>query len=113
MDYQIFFAEHFKKQLKPYVRKYRRLQKDIVSALEKFDKSREISLGSQTYKTRVKSSDISKGKSHAFRMIILVVEIDNIIAPVVIYFKGDRASISKKEIARHANIVNNEIKKMN
>lgn len=112
MNYQIFFAEHFKKQLKSYAKKYRRLQEDVISALETFEKSSAAYLGSQTYKIRVRARDISKGKSHAFRMIILVVEIDNIIAPVVIYFKGDRASIEREEIARHAKIVREEIERI-
>ncbi|MDP3995068.1 MAG: hypothetical protein Q8P78_00450 [bacterium] len=112
MEYQIFFAEHFKKQLKPYLKKYRRLQEDIIHTLGMFNKSSAVYLGAQTYKIRVRASDISKGKSHAFRMIVLVVEIDDIIAPVVLYFKGDRASITKKEIALHAKIVDSEIKRM-
>jgi hypothetical protein len=112
MQYQIYVTEHFKKQLKPYTKKYRRLGEDINSALKVFNKMSAISLGAQTYKMRVHSSDIQRGRSHAFRMIILFVETDNIIAPVTLYFKGDQATIKRKEIAYHAKIVKAEIEQL-
>ncbi|OGY92492.1 MAG: hypothetical protein A3H70_04585 [Candidatus Komeilibacteria bacterium RIFCSPLOWO2_02_FULL_48_11] len=112
MDYEIFFAQHFKKQLESYRRKYRNIAKDVIDALKKFDKKQAQFLGAQAYKMRVRSSDIARGKSHAFRLIILVLEIENTLAPIVIYFKGDRDSISKEEILAHAENVRNEAKNL-
>lgn len=107
--YKYFIAEHFKKQLKVYLKKHRSLLGDVIEALKTFQKERAIPLGANTYKLRLASSNIPKGKSHAFRMIILVLELDNLIAPIAIYFKGDRADISKQEIVNHANAIRQEI----
>jgi len=112
MDYEIFFAEHFKKQLKVYRKKYRNIAKDVIRALRGFDKKQAQFLGAQAYKMRVHSSDVARGKSHSFRLIILVLEIENTLAPIVIYFKGDRDSISKEEILVHAENVRNEVKNL-
>lgn len=109
MGYEIFFAVHFKKQLKLYRKKYRNIAKDVISALKKFDKKQAQFLGAQAYKIRVHSSDIAQGKSHAFRMIILALEIDNILAPIIIYFKGDKTNVDKEEILYHKNIIEKEL----
>ncbi len=107
--YQYFIAEHFKKQLKTYLKKHRSLLDDVIETLKTFQKERAIPLGANTYKLRLASSDIPKGKSHAFRMVVLVLEIDNLIAPIAIYFKGNRTDISKREIMAHAEIIHQEI----
>lgn len=109
MAYKIYFAEHFKKQIKPYEKKYRNIHDDVVIALEAFDKRQAESLGGKTYKIRIRSSDIPRGKSNAFRMVISFIEIDGIIIPLVIYFKGDRDSVSQEEILYHKNIIEKEL----
>ena len=106
---QFIITEHFKKQLKPLLKKYRSLKGDIIRELYEFDRRRAISLGHGTYKVRVSSSDLRKGKSGGFRVIVLVIEIDTLITPLTIYFKGDREDISKEEIMFHAAIIQKEI----
>ena len=101
MKYEIFFAEHFKKQLESHRKKYRSIARDVIKVLEEFDKKQAQFLGAQTYKIRVRSSDMARGKSHAFRMVILVLEIENTLAPIIIYFKGDKANVGKEEILYH------------
>jgi len=76
-----------------------------------FDKNNAINLGHHVYKIRLKSSDLRKGKSGGFRLIILLVEIDNLITPVALYFKGSQANISKKEITYHIDVITEEMKK--
>ena len=39
-----------------------------------------------------------------------MIEHDSIITPLVVYFKGDRVDISKREIVKHAEMVQREIK---
>ena len=107
--HQYFISEHFKKQLKVYLRKYRSLLNDVIAVLQSFEKDRAIPLGANTYKLRFTATDLPKGKSHAFRMIILVVEYDALITPIALYFKGDRTDISKQEIMHHAEIIRQEI----
>lgn len=109
--YRYLITEHFKKQLKTYLKKYRSLLDDVIGALKTFDKARAIPLGANTYKLLLASSDIAKGKSGAFRMIILVLEQDSIITPLTAYFKGDRADVSKREIMDHAEAIRREIER--
>ncbi|MBI5755125.1 hypothetical protein HZA41_02820 [Candidatus Peregrinibacteria bacterium] len=105
-----FISEYFKKQAKPYFKKYRHLLDDVIQALKTFEKRSVISLGANTYKIRIKASDIPKGKSHAFRLIILLIEReDELFIPLVLYFKGDRASITKAEILYHSQCIQREI----
>lgn len=74
MVYKIYFAEYFKKQIKLYQKKYRNINNDVAMALEAFDKRQAESLGGKTYKMRVRSSDMARGKSSAFRIVISFIE---------------------------------------
>lgn len=96
--YQVWISSHFAKQLKPLLKKYRHLKEDIIKAFDKFDKRQNQALGNDTYKVRLKSSDIPRGKNKSFRMILYIAEIDKILAPIAIYFKGEREDISQREI---------------
>ena len=102
-------SNYFKQQTKLYFKKHKNLIDDVISLLENFDKKNSISLGANTYKIRLKSSNINKGKSASFRLIVLILEINNIISPVALYFKGDKENISKKEIRYHAKLIIKEI----
>lgn len=108
--YQFYISRHFKKQLKPLLKKHKDLKKEVVQALKDFRKDETHSLGANTYKIRISSPSLNKGKSHGFRLIILLVTSSNLIAPITIYFKGDRNSITKKEITAHAKIISKELK---
>ncbi len=109
MNYQYHFCNHFKKQIKPYLRKYRSLFNDVIIALNTFDPRLAVRLKDGIYKIRLKSRDIPRGKSHAFRMIILLIIEEGLLVPVMIYFKGDQENVSKKEIAYHLAIIEAEI----
>lgn len=109
MAYIYYLSDHFLRQLESYCKKYRHITDDVERSLKTFNKQQAISLGASTYKIRFKSSDIPRGKSHAFRVIIYVVEIRNMISPLVIYFKGDKANVNKEEILHHKNIVEKEL----
>jgi len=106
---QFIITDHFKRQLKPLFKKFPSLKDDLIRELLSFDQRRAISLGHGTYKIRVSCKDLRKGKSGGFRVIILVIEIDILIAPLAIYFKGEREGISKEEILFHAAIIQKEI----
>lgn len=107
--YQIYISEHFKRQTKRLVKKYPSLSDDIVVALKAFSKEQSVSLGSNAYKIRIGSKSASRGKSGAFRAIVLLVEVRSILAPLVVYTKSDRATISRQEILYHASIVEEEL----
>lgn len=103
--YQIVILPHFHRQLKLYSKKYYNLKDDLISTLRKFDKRQSIPLGGGVYKIRLKSSDLPRGKSNSFRLIILLAETDKLLAPVAIYFKGRKANITKKELNQHLEII--------
>lgn len=109
MAYKVVITSHFIKQLKPLVRKFRHLTADVEKTLLHFDKSLGTPIGNYTYKIRLKSSDLKRGKSKSFRLIVFVVEYANILTPVVIYFKGERENVSKQEISYHLSKVIQEL----
>ena len=100
MKHQILFLNFFKKQLKNQKKKFPNIKEDLLKSLRSFEKEKSVSLGSNNYKLRVKSSDIKRGSSKAFRLIIHFVETKDTILPFFIYFKGKKESASKKEINR-------------
>lgn len=107
--YNFKILPHFKKQLKTLIKKYKGLKKDVVLELEHFDKRNSVGLGQNIYKVRLKSSDINKGKSGGFRLIVFIYEIDEIIFPIAIYFKSDKENISIQEIKYHLSSILDEI----
>ena len=79
-----------------------------INFLEK--KNNNVHIGHSVYKIRLKSSNLNRGKRNSFRLIILLIEVDNIITPITMYFKGDKENISKKEISYHEKTTINELK---
>lgn len=107
--YQYLISDYFKRQIKKYLKKYPSLIDDIIETLKRFDKKTSASLGAHTYKVRFAARNLSKGKSGSFRLIIFVIEFDKIITPLVLYFKGDESTVSRKEIMYHALMVQREL----
>lgn len=110
--YQYFISKYFKKKAKKYLKKHRSLLTDLISCLKKFNINSSINLGDNTYKLRVASRDLKKGKSKSFRIIILLIKRKNLITPIALFFKGDRENISKAEILIHAKEVRSELKEL-
>lgn len=108
--YQVYLADHFLRQLKFYLKKYRHLEADLIHTLQHFRPETAIPLGRKLFKVRLKSSDIPRGKSKAFRLIIFLLEIKSVIIPITLYFKGHQADISEKEIEYHLAMVLTDIK---
>lgn len=103
--HNVFIATHFKRQLKAYTKKYRSIVDDVTSLLDGFDKRQHVDLGGGFYKARLKNGDMPRGKSKSFRAVIFFVEVEKLVAPVALYFKGDRKDISKKELNDHLEAV--------
>lgn len=99
--YQAIVLGHFKRQLKPYVKKHHDLKDAVIETLEQFDPRQHNHLGGGVYKIRLKIKSLPKGKSKSFRMVILAMEAEGFLVPITIYFKGERDSLSKKEINDH------------
>lgn len=99
--YQIIVLPYFLKQAKRYIKKFPSFKENLVKILETFRKESADSLGNNLYKIRFSPKLLARGKSSSFRIIILLVEKDDFIIPVTLYFKGDRVSLSKREINDH------------
>jgi hypothetical protein len=95
---EVIILPFFKKQLRPYAKKYRSLKKSLIENLNYFDKNNNIYLGQNLYKLRLRTKGLNKGKSGSFRVIILLVELKDFVVPVAIYAKSDKSNMSKKEI---------------
>ncbi|MFQ5661794.1 MAG: hypothetical protein ACE5F2_00885 [Candidatus Paceibacteria bacterium] len=103
--YEYLILPHFKKQLKQLSKKYKHLKEEIIITLETFDRSQNQSLGNNLYKIRVKSKDIKRGKDKSFRLIVFIIEVQNYIVPIAVYYKGDRRDMTAKEINNHLEII--------
>ena len=110
MKYKYTLSRHFVRQTKKYIKKIPNLKEDILACIKNLNKQKKIHLGNGIFKIRLSPSAFNKGKSNAFRLIILVVEIKKIITPIAFYFKGDRDAVSKKEIILHKKIIEHELK---
>lgn len=82
-------------------KKYRHLKEAVVFCLQSFRKEQHAHLGHGLYKVRLRSKDLPKGKNKSFRLIVYIMEVEGFLVPITIYFKGDLADISKKEINDH------------
>jgi hypothetical protein len=111
--YQPIILPHFYRQLKDYAKKYRHLRIAVIEVLENFDQRRHVYLGHGIYKVRLKTKDVAKGKSKSFRLIILILEVEKFIVPLVIYFKSDRQDMNKKEINNHLETILLELRLYN
>lgn len=103
--HNIILLPHFKRGLKPLLKKYPSLKDSLVAALEQFDQTREVHLGNDLYKLRLNAKEIKRGKSKSFRLIVLAISTGDFLVPVTVYFKGEKENISAPEINRHLEII--------
>ena len=109
--YRVYLARHFVRLLKPYIKKFRHLEDDLLNVLGNFNASHAQYLGQQLYKIRIKSRDVPKGKNKSFRVIIYVLKTNKLLTPIVIYFKSDQEDISKKDIKYHLEMIVAEVER--
>lgn len=107
--YQVLITEHFKKELKPLVKKFRHLKEDLLIELKNFSPKTAVHLAHNLYKLRVRCKNLPRGKSGAFRIIILLVEVESILVPVTLFFKSDRENIGAKELEHHLSKIKEEL----
>ena len=94
--YKIFISEHFKKQLKVLSKKDQALKTTLQNTLNQFHKEHVIAIGQGIYKLRLKKN--GRGKSGGYRLYVVVLEVDGILAPICIYAKSQKALLSKKDL---------------
>ena len=103
--YRTIILPHFKKQLKPLVKKYPSLKESFIETFDAFIPTNNISLGHNLYKIRLSPKELNKGKSKGLRCVVLCIEQDGYIVPVTIYSKSDKASVSVKELEAHTEMI--------
>lgn len=107
----VYLSDHFLRQFKPFLKKFKNLEDDLILSLENFRPETADRLGQKLYKVRPKSQDLPKGKSRSFRMIVFIVGNETLIAPIAIYFKSEQRDISAKDMGYHLAMTLSEIKK--
>ncbi|MCK9186832.1 type II toxin-antitoxin system RelE/ParE family toxin [Candidatus Gracilibacteria bacterium] len=108
---KIFFAEHFKNQLRKLKKKYPKVKNDILEKLENINLKTEIYIGRSIYKLRIKSSDQKKGKSGGFRSYVYLYLKKDLLVPLCIYAKSETGSISENELKYHFDNISVEMLK--
>ena len=100
MSYKIELSENFKKEAKKLSKKYPSLKTDLAILFEELEENPTtgIPLGNDIYKIRLAISSKNKGKSGGARVMSFVKINDTTVLLFSIYNKGDKDSISDKEI---------------
>lgn len=109
----VIIVAHFAKQLKPYLKKFRSLKQSLLQELIKFTPDQHDNLGRNIYKMRLRSTDLPKGKSESFRVLIYLTSVADYLVPLAIYLKSEQSTLSKKEINDHLETVLIEIETQN
>lgn len=94
--YKIVITDYFKKQLKHLVKKDTKLIENLEDELTHFSKQKAIFIKSKVYKIRIGRQN--KGKSAGYRAYLLLLEINNILAPVYIYSKNEKNNLTIEEL---------------
>jgi mRNA-degrading endonuclease RelE of RelBE toxin-antitoxin system len=100
MSYKIELSPNFKKEAKKLVKKYSSLKTELAALFTELEINPTLGtpLGNETYKIRLSIASKNKGKSGGARVISFAKIIDETVYLLAIYDKGDRNSISDKEI---------------
>ena len=108
MSYKIEITRHFEREAKPLLKKYVSLKNELKTLGKELSENPEIGtpLGNNLYKIRLAIASKGKGKSGGARIITYLKTEQKNVYLLSIYDKGERNSISDKEIK---DILNSEI----
>ena len=100
MSYNIVPIDNFKKEVKRLIKKYASLKNELLELNVQLEENPTLgtSLGNDIYKIRLAFISKGKGKSGGARIISFVKVINTTVYLFSIYNKGDKDSISDKEI---------------
>ena len=100
MSYKIELTDNFKNEAKKLIKKYASLRTEIIELGKELaeNPTSGTPLGNDVYKIRLAIASKNKGKSGGARIISFVKIIDETVYFFSIYNKGDKDSISDKEI---------------
>jgi len=100
MSYSVELSEHFKREAKRLAKKYRSLKTELTGLFEELEQNPTLGtpLGSSVYKIRLAITSKGKGKSGGARVITYVEVDDTTVLLLSIYNKGEKDTITDKEI---------------
>lgn len=100
MSYKIEITDNFKKEAKKLIKKYASLRTEIIELGKELAENPTVGtpLGNDVYKIRLSITSKNKGKSGGARVISFVKIIDETVFLLSIYNKGEKDTISDKEI---------------
>lgn len=100
MSYKIELSANFKKEARKLVKKYPSLKAELADLFAELEvnPTSGIPLGNDIYKICMAIASKNKGKSGGARVLSFVKVTDTSVLLFSIYSKGDRDSISDKEI---------------
>ncbi len=100
MNYKIIPIENFQKEAKRLIKKYPSLKKELLTLSDKLEENPTlgIDLGNNIYKIRLAIASKGKGKSGGARVMTYIKVVETTVYLFSIYNKGDKNSISDKEI---------------
>jgi mRNA-degrading endonuclease RelE of RelBE toxin-antitoxin system len=100
MNYNIELSDNFKKEAKRLSKKYKSLKSDLNQLFDELaiNPTKGTSLGNDIYKVRLSIQSKGKGKSGGARVMTFVQVTDSRIILFSIYNKGEKDTISDKEI---------------
>ena len=100
MSYKVELSENFKKEAKKLTKKYPSLKVELAELFTELEEAPTTGtpLGNDIYKIRLAVASKNKGKSGGARVMSFVKVTDTTVFLFSIYNKGDKDSISDKEI---------------
>jgi mRNA-degrading endonuclease RelE of RelBE toxin-antitoxin system len=100
MSYKIELTDNFKNEAKKLIKKYASLRTEITELGKELAENPTFGtpLGNDVYKIRLAIASKNKGKSGGARVMSFVKVTDTTVLLFSIYNKGDKDSISDKEI---------------
>jgi mRNA-degrading endonuclease RelE of RelBE toxin-antitoxin system len=100
MSYSIILTDHFKKEAKKLVKKYRSLKTELKALGDELTQNPTAGthLGHDVYKLRLAVSSKRKGKSGGARVITCVKVVNEIVYLVSIYDKNQLENLTKEQI---------------
>ena len=100
MSYKIELTDNFNNEAKKLIKKYASLRTEIIELGKELaeNPTSGTPLGNDVYKIRLAIASKNKGKSGGARIISFVKIIDETVYFLSIYNKGNKDSISDKEI---------------
>lgn len=114
MIYDVHLTETFQKSIKVLKKKYPHVKEDLLRQIKTLeeDPSAGDSIpgwNKDVWKVRAASSDVKKGKRGGYRLIYFWKAGEMKIYLLVVYFKGEKAEITKREIETLLKKLNQEL----